>query len=122
MVLVVPQQDVVARLVALDEVVLEGERLHLGVGDHEVEVRDLRDTHVAALRVDGAAGLEIRPHAVAEHTGLADVEDLALGVLEQCTRRDATGSVSSFSVRPMSEGSAPLRKTQQMIIRSLRTC
>ena len=81
MVLVVPEEDVEARLVALDEVVLEGERLHLGVGDHEVEVRDLRH-HVAALGVDGAAGLEIRPHAVAEHTGLADVEDVALGVLE----------------------------------------
>ena len=80
-VLVVAEEDVEARLVALDEVVLEGERLHLGVGDHEVEVRDLRD-HVAALGVDGTAGLEIRSHAVAEHTGLADVEDMALAVLE----------------------------------------
>ena len=43
MVLVVAQQHVVARLVALDEVVLEGQGLHLVVGDHQVEVGDLRD-------------------------------------------------------------------------------
>ena len=41
MVLVVPQPHVERRLVALDEVVLEGERLHLAVGDHEVEIGDL---------------------------------------------------------------------------------
>ena len=81
MVLVVAEEDVEAGLVALDEVVLEGQRLHLRVREHEVEVGDLGD-HVAALGVDGPRGLEVRAHAVAQHAGLAHVEDVALRVLE----------------------------------------
>ena len=82
MVLVVAQPDVVERLVALDEVVLEGQGLHLAVGDHEVEVGDVRD-HPALWNSVGPRGLEVRAHAVAQHPRLAHVDDLARRVLEQ---------------------------------------
>ena len=82
MVLVVAQPDVVGRPVALDQVVLEGERLHLAVGDHEVEVGDLLD-HSGLVELGRPRGLEVGADAVAQHAGLADVDDLALGVLEQ---------------------------------------
>ncbi len=81
-VLVVAEEDVEARLVALDEVVLEGQGLDLGIGEDEVQVRDLRD-HVAALRVHRPAGLEVGAHAVAQHARLAHVEDVPLRVLEE---------------------------------------
>ena len=82
MVLVVAEQDVVARLVPLDEVVLEGEGLHLGVGDDQVEVGDLGD-HGPLVRVPGARGLEVGADAVPQHAGLAHVEDPPLRVLEE---------------------------------------
>ena len=81
-VLVVAQPHVVRRLVALDQVVLEGERLHLVVGDHEVEVGDVRH-HPALEELRGPRGLEVGADAVAEHAGLPHVEDLARGVLEE---------------------------------------
>jgi hypothetical protein len=81
-VLVVPQQHVVARPVALDQVVLEGQRLHVGVHEHQVEVRDLRG-HVPAPDLDGPAGLEVRADAVAQAPGLAHVDHGAVPVLEE---------------------------------------
>ncbi len=67
---------------ALDQVVLEGERLHLAVGDDEIEVGDLLD-HPGLVELGRPRGLEVRADAIAQHAGLADVEDLAPGVLEQ---------------------------------------
>src|SRR3990172_9472882 len=58
-VLVVAEAGVVARLVALDEVVLEGKRLHLAFRDDEVEVGNLPD-HGRLGGVEGARGLEVR--------------------------------------------------------------
>jgi hypothetical protein len=58
MVLVVPQQHVEPRAVTLDEVVLEGQGLDLGVRHHEIDVGHHRD-EVPARRVHGPAGLEI---------------------------------------------------------------
>ena len=52
MVLVVAEPQIVERLVALDEVVLESQGLHLRVRDHEVEVDDLLD-HAGLVELDG---------------------------------------------------------------------
>jgi len=82
MVLVVAEEHVEARPVALDEVVLEGEGLHLAVRHHEVEVADLLD-HRSLARIDGTPGLEIRSDAIAQAARLADVHDLPVAVLEQ---------------------------------------
>ena len=76
MVLVVPQPDVVVGLVALDQVVLEGERLHLAVGDDQLEVGDLLG-QAGLVLLGGAPGLEVGTHAVAQHAGLAHVHDRA---------------------------------------------
>ena len=82
MILVVAEADVVQRLVALDEVVLESQRLHLGVGDHELEIGDVLD-HPGLVELRRAGSLEVRPHPVAQHPGLADVDDRAVYALEQ---------------------------------------
>ena len=87
-VLVVAEPQVVRRLVALDEVVLEGERLHLAVGDHEVEVGDLLD-HAALVQLGRARRLEVRAHAVPQHPRLAHVEDGPVRALEQVDPRPA---------------------------------
>ncbi len=80
--LVVLEHDVVARLVLLDEVRFEHERLDLGVGDDEFEVAYAAD-EFARLRVVAAPRLEIGAHAVAEVLRLADVDDLPRLVLVQ---------------------------------------
>jgi len=81
-VLVVAQADVVHGLVALDQVVLERQGLHLGVGHDEVEVGDLLD-HPALVELGRTGGLEVGPHAVADHPGLADVDHPSARVPEQ---------------------------------------
>ena len=86
-VLVVPELDVVAGPVLLDEVVLEDRRFLLVGGDDRLEVPDraLQDRDegaVVALRV-----LEVAPHARAQALGLADVDDDALLVLEEVDAR-----------------------------------
>src|SRR6185437_1255757 len=82
--LVVAQQDVEARLALLDEVVFERERLVL-VGDRDVlEVHGLAHQR-AGLGVSLRGGEEVAPHPGAQILGLADVNDLALGVLVEVT-------------------------------------
>ena len=85
--LVVAEPDVERRPVALDEVLLEVERLdlgrghdHLEVGDPPDEIRD-RGTGVAA------PGLEVRAHARPQRLRLAHVEHVALLVAEQIDAR-----------------------------------
>jgi hypothetical protein len=87
-VLVVAQPHVVGRLVALDQVVLERECFHLAVGDDQLEVRDLLD-QPRLVQLGRAAGLEVGTHPVAQHAGLADVQDLSRRVLEQVDTRPA---------------------------------
>ena len=78
--LVVAQQDVEARLALLDEVVFEGQGLVL-VGDEDVvEVDGL--AHERAGFGVGLRGLkQVGADARAQVLGLADVDDLAFGVL-----------------------------------------
>ena len=78
--LVILEADIVARPVLLDEVALEDQRLDLARRHDELEIRDFRD-HRTHLRRVVAAALEILPHAVLEHDGLADVDDLPRRVL-----------------------------------------
>ena len=83
--LVVPQPDVERRPVALDERLLEMERLRLAAGDDHLEVGD-----PAGEVGDAAAalsGLEVGAYAGPQRLGLADVEHLALGVTEEVDAR-----------------------------------
>ena len=78
--LVVAQQDVEARLALLDEVVFEGEGFAL-VGDGDVFDVDGLAHERAGLGVRLVGFEEVGADAGAEVLGLADVDDLALGVL-----------------------------------------
>ena len=94
--LVVAQPDVERRPVALDEVLLEVQRLDLGPGDDHLEVGDPRD-HPADPRPGVAALLEVAPHARPERLRLADVEDLLVRVAEQVDARlrgDGKGGIT----------------------------
>ena len=83
--LVVLEPDVEARLVALDEVGLEEQRLadRVDLGDLDVDdpIDDLADAMVSA--VAGDLLLPVAADAVAQALGLADVQDVAPGVLHQ---------------------------------------
>ena len=79
--LVVLQPDVVARLVLLDQVVLEDQRFLLVRRDQRLEVGEPADqeAHLAAL----VAAAEVAAHARAQALRLADVDDLPVRVLQQ---------------------------------------
>ena len=72
--LVVAQHHVEARLVSLDEVVLEQQRLGVGVGDGDFDGADLRHQRLH-LGVDVAGG-EVGADPVPEIARLADVQQL----------------------------------------------
>src|SRR5882672_2588023 len=74
--LVVAEQDVVAGVERLDEIVLEDQRLRLGARDRDLDRRDLRQHHGDARAV--LRFLEIRRDALFQVARLADVEGLAL--------------------------------------------
>ena len=81
MILVVAKENVVVRLVALDEIVLKRQRLALAVRDQDVEVGDLRH-HRDLVKRSLVPRLKVRPHAVLEHPRLAHIDDRPVGVLE----------------------------------------
>ncbi len=72
--LVVAKQDVVARREALDEVVLEQQRLALGARRGNLDRSDLREHHANARAL--VLLLEVRADALLQVAGLADVERL----------------------------------------------
>ncbi len=76
--LVVPEHDVEHRLEALDEVGLEQERLDLAGAGDELHLAGQRDHPRDALGV--ALSLGVGGDPLLEVLGLADVEDVALGV------------------------------------------
>ena len=80
--LVVAEPDVERRPVALDEVLLQMERLDLGVGHDHLEVGD-----PLGQAADPGAGLKIAAHARPKRLRLADVEHLAAVVVEQVDAR-----------------------------------
>ena len=80
--LVVAQADVERRAVALDQVLLQVQRLDLGVRDDHLDVGDpLRQPLDRRARV--RRGLEVRAHARPQRLRLADVEHLAALVAEE---------------------------------------
>ena len=81
--LVVLEADVEARLVALDQVRLEEERLADRVGDRVFDVGDSIHGGLDAQRRPAAPPLPVAAHTMTEALRLADVEHLALGVLHE---------------------------------------
>jgi len=77
---VVAEEDVEAGFVLLDEGVFEGEGLLFVVDDDVVEVAGLCDEGASFGVGEGVLG-EVVADAGAEDFGLADVEDLSVGVL-----------------------------------------
>ena len=84
--LVVPETDVEARPMLLDEVALEEVGLADGVGDDVVDVRDVAD-HPADADVLGRPLPEVGAHAAPERVRLADVQDAPARVLHQVDAR-----------------------------------
>ena len=84
-VLVVAQQDVVARRSLLDEVVLERQRLDDRVGDDHFEARRFIEQRVVARA--HAVGAEVRARPIAQGPRLADVERLAFRVVVEVDAR-----------------------------------
>jgi hypothetical protein len=80
--LVVAQPDVEGRAVPLDEVLLEVERLDLGVGDDHLEIGDPR-----GQASDPRAGLKVAAHTRPKRLRLADIEHLAPLVAEEVDAR-----------------------------------
>ena len=80
--LVVAQKNVVARLLLLDQIVLERQRFLLVV-DHDVVEIDGLAQQGPCLGVLGGAFQKVRPHPRAQVVRLAHVDDLALGVFVQ---------------------------------------
>ncbi len=78
--LVVAQQDVEARLLLLDEMVLEGEGF-LIIGDDDVVDIDRLTDERAGLRIFPSSLVEVGRDAGAQVLRLADIDDFAFGVL-----------------------------------------
>ena len=83
--LVVAQADVEGRPVALDQVLLEVEGLHLGGGNDHLDLLDALDQPIEPEPAVPAA--EVRANAGTQRLGLADVEDAALSTTEQVDAR-----------------------------------
>ena len=83
--LVVAQHDVEAGFELLDQIGLEQQRLGLGIGGDELHVDGERDHRRDAAGVTEDAGI-IR-HPVLEVPRLADIDDIALGVIHPVNPR-----------------------------------
>ncbi len=111
--LVVAQADVERRPVALDEALLEVERLRLGAGDDRLHVRDPLD-ELRRAEPRGAGALEVAADAGPQRLRLADVEDVALPAAEEVDARASGNGVEAgleCLVHPASQPSLrlPLR-------------
>ena len=84
--LIVLEQNVVVRLMLLDEGVFEDQRLELAGDKDGVEMVDLRD-HAAGLFIVARAKLEILADTVFQLFCLADIDNLALCVFHKVHAR-----------------------------------
>ncbi len=99
--LVVAQQDVVARLALLDQVVLERQRFFLVVDVDKIDLASLADQR-AGLGVRQAVVVEVAAHAAAQVLRLADIDDRSVGVLVKVhsgEERQLRGFVFQFGPR-----------------------
>ena len=83
--LVILQEDVIVRLVQLDEVALQAQRLQIGIAQEDIEIVDMTDHRRnlgGVLRIT-----EIGAHAVLQIDRLADIDDGALRILHQVAAR-----------------------------------
>ena len=103
--LVVPVADVEPRLVLLDQVVLEHQRVDLGRGDDPFDGRGGLD-HRGGPRVQGLA--PVGREALAERRGLPRVDHPAVGVAEQvgarCVRDRGGGGSGGGHTRDANAG------------------
>ncbi len=76
--LVITQQHVIAWLMLLDEMVLQQQRLTLGMGQGHLNVANL--LHQGALTQGGVGFLEIAAHPLLETARLTHIENLARGI------------------------------------------
>ena len=93
--LVVPQPDVEARPVPLDELLLGEQRLGLCLRDQEVDRRD-RTGEAARMRASGEVGGDPFP----DRARLADVDHVAVPVPEQVDAR-LVGQLSALVVKTL---------------------
>ena len=72
------------RLVVLDQIGFQRQRFRFAVGDDELDLAHLPH-HQRDARGMGMppTALEVAAHAVAQHLGLADVEDAVLAIAQQ---------------------------------------
>jgi hypothetical protein len=77
-VLVVAEQDVVARIALLDQVVFECQRLDDRIRDDDLDARGLVEQGVVARA--GAIGAQVAAHTIPERTRFAHIEGLARSV------------------------------------------
>ena len=83
--LVVFEENVVLRLVLLDEIVLEGERVHFRRRDEIGKIGDVVDHRLHLRRLRG--GVEILPHAVLEYARLSHIDHRAFRVEHEVDAR-----------------------------------
>ena len=103
--LVVAQPHVERRPVALDEVLLEMERLDLAAGDDRLDLGDALGERVDPGAGVAAPGLEVLAHARAQRLRLADVENLAAA--RRGTGRRRARPEGASAAADLSDGTGP---------------
>ncbi len=103
--LVVPQQDIVRRLVGLDQVVLQQQRVHLGGGNGDLYL--LNAHHQGHGFLGQAAGAKVAAHPVFQIARLAHVQQLVLGVVHLVNPRPRGQGVEKRLVIELSQTYAP---------------
>ena len=111
--LIVLEQNIVVRLMLLDEGVFEDQRLELAGDKDGVEMVDLRD-HAAGLFIVARAELEILADTVFELFRLADVDDLARCVHHQINARGERQVVGLFEQLLLGHALPPFRGKRRL--------
>ncbi len=81
-VLVILQINIVARPVLLDQVALEDQRFHFGIGDHIFEIAHLGADRLQPRRNSAAVG-DVVLDALPQRPGFTDIDHPPHGILDQ---------------------------------------
>ncbi|MNJ49087.1 hypothetical protein D3C77_443030 [compost metagenome] len=76
--LVIFEQDIVPRMMRLDQITFQNECFHIAGGNDIFKIADFRDEPLGFAVM---AACKIRTHAIFQHFGLAHVNDRSLFVL-----------------------------------------